>query len=384
MRIAIVSETWAPEINGVAHTLGHFARYLLEHEVTIQLIRPRPADASREPGIERELHVRAIPLPVYAGVHVGVPARKRLQRLWHEARPDAVYIATEGPLGWAALSAARRLAIPTISGFHTNFDQYTSSYSLGWLRYIVHRGLRYFHNRSQATLVPTHTQAEQLTRRGYRNVKVLGRGIDCTLFNPNKRDDALRSTWGADAQPVALYVGRLATEKNVTLLVNAIHAMQKVQPALIPVLVGDGPQRSRLQRLLPQAIFTGSLTGEALAQHYASADIFLFPSQSETYGNVVPEAMASGLAIVAFRYAAAAELIHNGRNGCLAEFGNTSDFIKSAVELCQHSSRYSRLGREARKSVEDLAWSRVGDTFLHHLLAVQQSDYVNTPRAFHT
>ncbi|GAB2799839.1 glycosyltransferase family 1 protein [Halomonas shantousis] len=380
MRVAIVSETWAPEINGVAHTLGHLAEYLLEHNIALQLIRPSPEDGGQEQGIECDLQVRAFPLPLYASVHIGVPCRTRLINFWREARPDVAYIATEGPLGWAALSAARRLSIPAVSGFHTNFDKYTSSYSLGWLRNIVHRGLRHFHNRSQATLVPTLAQAEQLTQQGYRNVKVLGRGIDCAVFSPRKRDASLRGQWGAaDHQPVALYVGRLAAEKNVTLLAESIHAMQKVQPNLVPVMVGDGPQRPQLERLLPQAVFTGPLRGEALARHYASADIFLFPSQSETYGNVIPEAMASGLAIVAFRYAAAAELIRSGYNGRLAELEDTAGFIDMAVELCQHPAMYARLGRAARESVEDLGWSRIGEMFLDYLLAARQTEQQVAP-----
>ncbi|OLO05457.1 glycosyltransferase family 4 protein [Salinicola socius] len=384
MRIALVSETWAPEVNGVAHTLSHLASHLVSKGVLLQLIRPDPADAKLDPLAERDVHVRGIALPIYADVHVGLPCRRRLMRLWRQERPDAIYIATEGPLGWSALNAARRLQIPVVSGFHTNFDQYASNYHLGWSIPIARRGLRYFHNRCEATLVPTSAQKQTLERSGYRRVSVLARGVDAVRYNPGHRDAELRRRWGAGPQqPVALYVGRLAAEKNIDLLAETMAAMQRANPSLVQVLVGDGPARKTIARRLPDAIFTGFQTGEALASHYASADMFIFPSLSETFGNVVPEAMASGLAVVAFDHAAAKELITDGVDGRLIAPEGNQDFMDAASELCRQPAFYARLGRQARQRASGLSWAHIGDRFLAHLIQVQGTQHAATHSTSH-
>jgi len=379
MRIALVSETWAPEVNGVAHTLSHFASHLASKGVLLQLIRPDPADGKHDALAERDVHVRGVALPIYADVHVGWPCRRRLMRLWRHERPDAIYIATEGPLGWSALNAARRLHIPVVSGFHTNFDQYASSYHLGWSIPLARRGMRYFHNRCEATLVPTAAQRQALEDAGYRRVSVLARGVDANRYRPSRRNADLRRQWGAEPdQPVALYVGRLASEKNIELLASTMAAMQRAQPKLVQVVVGDGPARKTIARRLPNAIFTGFQSGEMLASHYASADLFIFPSLSETFGNVVPEAMASGLAVVAFDYAAAKELITHDVNGCLVPLGDDQGFIEAASELCAQPELYARLGEEARKRASSLSWAHIGDRFLAHLIQVQEAGHAAT------
>lgn len=384
MRIALVSETWAPEVNGVAHTLSHLASHLVSKGVSLQLIRPDPADGARDALAERDVHVRGIALPIYADVHIGLPCRRRLIKLWRQERPDAIYIATEGPLGWSALNAARRLHIPVVSGFHTNFDQYASNYRLGWSIPIARRGLRYFHNRCEATLVPTSAQRQALEDVGYRRVSVMARGVDAQRYTPECRDADLRRQWGAGPhQPVALYVGRLASEKNINLLADTMAAMQHANPALIQVLVGDGPARKTIAQRLPDAIFTGFQTGEALARHYASADMFIFPSLSETFGNVVPEAMASGLAVVAFEHAAAKELITDDVDGCLVSPGDDEDFIQTASDLCRQPARYARLGRQARQRASSLSWARIGDRFLAHLIQVQGTQHAATHTTSH-
>ncbi|WP_110687391.1 glycosyltransferase family 4 protein [Salinicola aestuarinus] len=373
MRIALVSETWSPEVNGVAHTLSHLASHLVSKGITLQLIRPEPTGGERDSLMERDLHVRGIALPIYADVHVGVPCRRRLIRFWRQERPDAIYIATEGPLGWSALNAARKLAIPIVSGFHTNFDQYAANYGLGWSIPIAQRGLRYFHNRCGATLVPTHEQRKALETRGYRNVSVLARGVDAHRYTPSRRDADLRREWGVGPhQPVALYAGRLASEKNIELLADAMSAMQQANPTLVQVLVGDGPARKTLAQRLPDAIFTGFQKGEALARHYASADIFVFPSLSETFGNVVPEAMASGLAVVAFEHAAAKELITRDIDGCLVSPGDRAGFVDAARTLSCQPAVYARLGRQARERAASLSWANIGDRFLAHLIQAQR------------
>lgn len=374
MRICFVSETWSPDINGVAHTLGHLSRELDARNITLQLVRPRPDNGRRAEGIEDELQVSGFHLPGYKAVKLGLPAGRALARLWRDSRPDAVYIATEGPLGWSALRQARRMGLPVASGFHTNFDHYAGDYGFAWLKRPVTAVLRHFHNRTGATLVPTATQVRALSAQGFDNVQVMSRGIDANHFSPEKRDPELRRTWGVgENQPVALHVGRLASEKNLDLLVESVQAMQEVQPDLVTVIVGDGPLRESLQQRLPEAVFTGFINRESLARHYASADIFVFPSCSETYGNVVAEAMASSLGVVAFDHAAASELITSGRQGLTARVGDQKGFIDHAVSLCQHPASYGQLGRQARQRVASNGWDRIADDFLRILLSLQET-----------
>lgn len=367
MRICLVSETWSPDINGVAHTLGQLGTELRRRGVALQLIRPRPADVAvpRAEGMEAELRVHGLGLPGYRQVRIGLPATATIQRLWRQQRPTAVYLATQGPLGWSALRAAERLDIPVVSGWHTNFDHYCRDYGLPWLAPLVLRRLRHFHNRTAATLVPTRSQAEALAGRGFANLRVMARGIDGERFSPAHRDPALRAAWGSDAhRPVALHVGRLAAEKNLDLLRDTFTAMLAARPDMTLVVVGDGPGRAALQRALPDAHFAGFVDRESLVRHYASADLFVFPSISETWGNVVLEAMASGLAVVAFRHAAGAELIDDDLNGVSLAVGDEAGFREAAATLCQQPARYARLGRAARERALTYRWSAIADTFL--------------------
>ncbi|WP_163558287.1 glycosyltransferase family 1 protein [Halomonas sp. NO4] len=382
MRICLVSETWPPDINGVAHTLNHLAEELHGRGIALQLIRPRPRLArhrQRRAGMQAELQVRGLGLPGYREVRIGLPAPRRLLRLWREQRPDVVYLATQGPLGWSARRIARRLGIPVVAGWHTNFDHYCRAYGLPWLAPAMLAGLRRFHNGCAATLVPTHAQAETLAERGFANLAVMARGIDGERFSPAHRDPELRERWGVDAHtPVALYVGRLAWEKNLALLETCFLALREARPEMALVIVGDGPARARLEAALPEAHFTGFVPREALARHYASADLFLFPSLSETWGNVVLEAMASGLAVVAYRHAAAAELFTPERNGVVVPPGDDDAFRRAAVTLGQQPARYARLGRAARQRALECRWSAIADTFLAVLDHARESPHETT------
>jgi glycosyltransferase involved in cell wall biosynthesis len=309
LRIALVTETYAPEINGVAMTLSRMVQGLLARGHRIQIVRPRQSradEASHSPNHE-EVLVRGAAIPGYDGLHFGLPARSRLHRLWSRQRPDAVHVATEGPLGWSAVSAARRLGIPVTSDFHTNFDHYSGHYGVGWLRRPVAAYLQRFHNRTAATFVPTREMSCALTARGYRQVEVIAREIDTACFNPSRRSAALRGAWGLGESGLAvIWVGRLAPEKNIPLVLAAFEKIRLTNQDARLIIVGDGPMRKSLQERHPDYIFAGMRVGDDLAAHYASGDLFLFSSLSETYGNVTLEAMASGLCMVAYEYAAAA------------------------------------------------------------------------------
>jgi glycosyltransferase involved in cell wall biosynthesis len=282
-----------------------------------------------------------------------------------------VHLVTEGPLGWSALSAARALGIPVASDFHTNFHSYTAHYGVGWLKRPVTSYLRRLHNQCRCTIVPTVDLRDELSDLGFENLLIVARGVDAELFNPGRRCPILRQSWRASASdPVALFVSRIAPEKNLHLVLETYEAIRHANPRVKLVVVGDGPERLRLQQRYPDAIFAGTRHGTDLAAHYASADIFLFPSLTETYGNVTVEALASGLAVVSFHYAAARQHIRHNVNGVTVPCGDREDFIRAAIALACDSDRRARLGDAARASMVRVDWSYIVGEFERALAGV--------------
>ncbi|MEP6485077.1 MAG: glycosyltransferase family 1 protein [Rudaea sp.] len=369
MRVAIVTETYPPEINGVALTVSALARGLQRAGHDVQIIRPR------QPGFDAEsanddVLMRGMRMPRYPGLRFGFPARRRLHALWKSGRPDALYVATEGPLGGSALRAARALGIPSCTGFHTRFDEFARYYGLGWMTPVVLAYLRRFHLRGDTTLVPTAELADFLKNNGFDNVQLLRRAVDTRLFSPARRDDELRAHWGlSNNQLAVIHVGRLAVEKNLQLAVRAFRAIQAHRADAKFIWVGDGPMRATLQAQNPDFIFCGMQRGEALAAHYASGDLFLFPSITETFGNVTIEAMASGVPTVAFNYGAAREHMSD-RCGRRVAFADDAKFVDAAVELAIDDVTRAAMGKAARAAVDMLDPHSVSARFAEMLAAI--------------
>ena len=365
MRIAIVTETWPPEINGVALTVQSLAQGLAALGHSIEVVRPRQDDegAASIAGLDH-LPMPGAALPRYPGLRFGLPAHRQLHRRWSRQRPDVLYIATEGPLGLTALGAARRLGVPASTGFHTRFDDYARFYGFGFLTPIVYAYLRRFHNRADATIVPTAELAEFLESNRFRNVRLLRRAVDTKLFHPSRRDEALRAEWGLRENGIAvIYIGRIAPEKNLDLAVRAFRAIQARHPGAKFVLVGDGPARKPLSIAHPDFVFAGMRRGNDLARHYASGDLFLFPSLSETFGNVTLEALASGVPVVAYDYGAAREHMKASDVGACIAQDDADGFVAAAIALADDTPRRLRLRESARAAVEALDPASVASSF---------------------
>ena len=362
IKVAIVTETYPPEVNGVASTVARFVQGLeaLGHDIT--LVRPRQ-EKNDEPTNELhfcEILVPGVPIPGYSSLKIGLPQKSLLLKKWTANRPNLIHIVTEGPLGWSALEVAKKLDIPVCSDFRTNFDAYSAHYGMSWFKGLIQRYLRYFHNRCNFTMVPTQALKNHLLGSGFERLRVLARGIDTELFSPAKRSQDLRKSWGVDdRQKVVLYVGRLASEKNLQVTVDAFKAMLAVNPSLKMVWVGDGPQRGALELSCPNSIFAGIQTGDALAKYYASGDIFLFSSLSETFGNVTLEAMASGLAVIAYDYAAARQYIEQEVNGFIVRPNDTSSFIDQGISLARDEVDLKSVREKAREITLEISWSKV-------------------------
>ncbi|CAN7269961.1 glycosyltransferase family 1 protein [Variovorax sp. LjRoot84] len=362
LRIALVTETYPPEVNGVALTLQRIVEGLHAHHHDIQLVRPRQTveDMALRADRFHEVLMRGFPIPRYPEMKMGVPSKKALVALWSRRRPDLVYIATEGPLGWSALQAAAVLKLPVCSDFRTNFHAYSRHYGIGWLQRPIMGYLRKFHNRTAFTMVPSERLRVELATNGFQRLVLVSRGVDTALFDPARRSEELRRAWGVEPGTfVVLYVGRLAPEKNLGALASAFFAMRRAHPATRLVVVGDGPARHTLVSAIPDAIFAGTRYGEDLAAHYASADAFLFPSMTETFGNVTLEALASGLPVLAYDYAAAGQLIRSDENGLLARLGDEPEFIRQAVRLAAEREHAQRMALNARQTANELGWERI-------------------------
>ena len=367
LRIAFVTETWPPEVNGVALSCWNLLGKLDELGLTVQLVRPRQPSDHPESGLDVPRPSRAAPLlvggiglPFYPGLRVGLPVLRRLLGSWTHERPDLVHVATEGPLGLAALLAARRLRLPVVSDYHTHFDLYGKAFGVPLAGKVMAHWLKAFHDRCDLTLVPSRQLRVDLLKRSWSRVEVLGRGLDHQQFNPARRRHWLREIWGAAPDdPVVLLVSRLSAEKNLAHALQAFSLMQEANPACKLVVVGDGPLSHQLLHQVPSARFCGVRRGNELANHYASADIFLFPSLSETWGNVVPEALASGLAVLAYAHGAAAELVRHDTNGLLADPSRPASFHELALRLAVDPALVRRLRDAAPEATHHLDWGRI-------------------------
>ncbi|GAB3513734.1 glycosyltransferase family 4 protein [Pseudoxanthomonas daejeonensis] len=366
MRYALVTETWPPEVNGVALTVQGLAHGLRARGHAVEVVRPRqpadPLDDAERDGTIATLLLRGAALPGYPGLRFGLPATRTLVRHWKHSPPDAIYVATEGPLGWSALRAAARLGMPVASGFHTRFDHYMRDYGMPWLEGMALAWMRRFHNRADATLVPTTELQDFLRASGFERVVRLARAVDASLLSPARRSDMLRASWGAGADTlVVIHVGRIAPEKNLDLAVRAFRAIQQQRPQARMVWVGDGPAREALARANPDFVFCGVQRGTDLARHFASGDLFLFPSRSETFGNVTLEAMASGVPTVAFDSGAAREHLCDGVHGAVV--ARDEDFIAGAVRLADDDAALRAMGPAARAAMLRLRPEQVAADF---------------------
>jgi len=358
LRIAYVTETYPPELNGVSLTVERTVRYLRGRGHNVELIRPRQPGEARLDGSD-ELRTFGCPIPVYREMRFGLSRIGPLLRRFERTQPQLVHLATPGPLAWAALAAARALAIPTTSDFRTNFHQYSRYYGLGAFATQLLGLLRRFHNLTQRTFVPTRATARDLGAAGFHNLTTVGRGVDTERFSPARRSAALRRQWQAGSAPVLLMVGRVAAEKNVELGLRAFELARQSQPDLRLVVVGDGPARSRLQSAHPEARFVGVQRGAELAAHYASADLFLFPSLSDTFGNVVMEALASALPVVSFGVAAPAEHVADGISGRLVAAGDEAAFIAAVAALTAPGSAIESMRKGALAAAHRATWPEV-------------------------
>jgi glycosyltransferase involved in cell wall biosynthesis len=348
VRIALVTDTYTPQVNGVTTVVVRIANVLREFGHKVLVVAPRyPGDSAVDPG---ELRIPSAPFPPYPAIRLSLPQFGAVARFLDAFEPDVVHLATEGPLGLTGRRYAVRRGIPLVTSYHTNFPQYARHYGASFVEPLVWKWLRWFHRPAVLTQTPGEAVAAELERRGIGRPIVWGRGVDTMHFHPGRRSAGWRR-WlaGGDDTAIVLHVGRLAPEKNIDVLAEAwIAARERVGQRATFVLAGEGPETRRLLTHLPWVRQLGFLDRGKLADVYASADICVLPSRTETCGLVALEAMASGLAVVAADAGGFRESITHGENGLLVAPEDATGFAAEILSLVIAPQRRAEIARAAR------------------------------------
>ena len=367
MRIAVVTETYPPEVNGVSLTVQGLVNGMTEdgHEMLARAAVPagcfNAAVTATDSRTARERR-RAAEIP---RLEIWISRGPRPKKVVRRAAPGCSLCRDRRTtrLVRRANRASARHSVAT--GFHTRFDAYAGAYGLGPLTPLVRYWLRRLHNASGATVVPTPELREWLERHGFQRVRVVARGVDAILFDPARRRQKLRERWGVLPDGLAvIYVGRIAAEKNLSLAIEAFRRIREKRPDARFIWVGTGPLAVRLRQEHPDFIFAGLRLGEDLAEHFASADLFLFPSQTETFGNVTIEAMASGVPTIAFDYGAVRAHLCNREHGRFVASGDDAAFIAAAVEVATDAGQRRLMSAAARRVALALKPERVAREFI--------------------
>ncbi len=360
MRVTLVTETYFPQVNGVSRTLGQLVRVLTEAGDSVQLIQP---DYGEPPRATSDRLVRSINLPFYRELFLPLPPFGSVHKAIEAFQPDLVHIATEATLGLSVLRHVLRRRIPTVSSFHTNFDQYSAHYRIGWLKGPIWRYLRWFHNKTLETYAPSRATIHDLEARGLQRLVLWPRGVDGRLFRPDRPGrETIRSSLGFDPEHVVIgHVSRIAAEKNVGYLGEALQQVEEARPNVRLLIVGDGPARPGLEKRLGKAArFVGYRKGDDLADHYAAADLFAFASLTETFGNVILEAMSSGLPVVAVRAGGPGEIVQEGVTGRLVDPDEpASAFAERLIQLVDRVEERRAMAEAARTYAQSQTWDAI-------------------------
>ncbi|MGQ9681752.1 MAG: glycosyltransferase family 4 protein [Anaerolineae bacterium] len=367
MRIAFLAETFLPKWDGVTTALCHLLRHLQDRGHTSLMFAPRGAP-SHYAGTSI-IGLSSYPFPLYPELML-IPPLVDVQEQLAAFRPDLVHLVNPVSLGLAGMHQARGLGVPIVASYHTDIPGYAARYGFGILREPLWTYLRWLHNGADLNLCPSRYTQRELQARGFERVRVWARGVDAEHFSPRRRslDWRNRLTAGCPDAPLLLYVGRLAPEKRIEWLRPVLAALPEVRLAI----VGDGPSRPALEELFAgtRTVFTGYLQGEDLARAYAAADLFAFPSANETFGNVVLEAMASGLPVVAPRSGGPVDHVRDGHNGFLCAPDDPENFVAIVRRLVQDDALRRALGVWARAYATTQSWATILDALLDEYAAL--------------
>ncbi|MCM3759883.1 glycosyltransferase family 1 protein [Alkalihalobacillus oceani] len=360
MRIAIFSDTYAPEVNGVARTLKRYTNYLDTKGIEYRLFVPESrTPVPKVPHIERFM---SIPFLFYPDCRLALPNPLYIRQALDEFKPTLIHVATPFNLGLFGLHYGKKHHIPMVASYHTHFDDYLAYYHATLFKKWIWKYLHWFHHSFDRVYVPSESTKQKLIDRDFHpSIDIWGRGVNHQFFSPVKKSNHVRKKYRIKEKNILLYVGRVAPEKDVHIVLETFHALPahiKKQTHLL--LVGDGPLFQSLSaKAHPQITWTGFLEGEALSEVYASSDLFLFPSPTETFGNVVLEAQSSGLPVIGARAGGVQHLVSHGVNGFLCEAKDTKSFAHYTTLLLEQKSLRRSFSEKSRAFALTLSWDEI-------------------------
>ncbi|PLR85572.1 glycosyltransferase family 1 protein [Bacillus canaveralius] len=364
MKIAIFTDTYDPDINGVARTLKRFTNYLSDQNITFKIFAPKTQTGEY---VSDHIHrFKSLPFFIYPECRLAFPNLLHLKSELEHFSPDLIHVATPFNIGLCGIYYAKKLNIPLVGSYHTNFDYYLQFYNLEFLSTIVWKYMNWFHRPFKKLFVPSPETLNQLKRHGFTNLEIWGRGVDCQLFHPHYDKLKVRKNYGIKRKYLLTYVGRLAPEKDLQTLLATAHILPaQISGQIQWLIIGDGPLREDLESEAPDnMLFTGYLKGQDLAEVYSASDLFVFPSPTETFGNVVLEALASGTPVVGADSGGVKNIIQEGVTGNLCTPGNAQEFANAITQLIKNDSLRTQMGFEGRKYALTQSW----DTIFEHLL----------------
>jgi phosphatidylinositol alpha 1,6-mannosyltransferase len=351
VRVALLAESFLPHMNGVTGSVLHVLRHLAEAGHETLVIAPKSGDVTADLHGARAELLRSVPLPSYPEVRVVFARAARLGALLREFRPDVVHLASPFVLGWQGLAAAEALKIPSVAVYQTDVIAYAQKYGLPQATALVAGHVTRLHRRATLTLAPSSASSRQLEGLGVDRIRRWGRGVDAVRFAPAHRDEAWREAVAPGGERIVGYVGRLAPEKQV----DDLRALADL-PGTRLVIVGDGPSRPALEKAIPDAVFTGHLSGHDLARAMAGFDVFVHPGESETFGQTIQEALASGVPVVATGVGGPLDLVRSSVDGWLYRPGDLDDLRARVAHLVGDDSKRQAFARAARAAVAGRTW----------------------------
>jgi len=372
MRIAIFTDTFYPDINGVAQTLKRLTNFLENQNITFKLFAPHsPTEELASCHIHRS---KSLSFFMYPECRLAFPNLSQMKSELLNFLPDLIHVATPFNIGLCGVYFSKKLNIPLVGSYHTNFDHYLQSYSLSFLSKLHWNYMHWFYQSCKKIFVPSSVTFQLLKQHGFTNLELWPRGVDCQLFHPYYDKKSVKNRYIRGDSYLLTYVGRLAPEKDLsTLLAAAKSIPSDINQRIHWLIIGDGPLREELETQAPgNMTFTGYLDGDRLAEVYAASDLFVFPSASETFGNVVLESLASGTPVIGAKSGGVQNIIKPGVTGLLCNPGNVHDFSEAILQLLTNEPLRGKMGTSGRNYALTQSWDHILNNLIFHYTDVIQ------------
>lgn len=374
MRIAIFTDTFYPEVNGVANTLKKFTHYLESQQISYKVFAPvAPPNEYISDHIHR---FKSLPFFLYPECRLAIPNILQLKTEIEQFSPDLIHVATPFTVGLSGVYFAKKFNIPLVGSYHTDFNNYLQFYDLQFLAKPLWKYMKWFHRSFEKLFVPSIDTLEKLNSRGFSNLEIWPRGVDCQAYHPYYEKEMIRNRYSISEKFILTYVGRLAPEKDLKTLMKVASSLPpEINEQVHWLIAGDGPLLEELKMTaLPNMTFTGYMKGVELAEIYSTSDLFVFPSPTETFGNVVLEALASGTPVIGANAGGVKNIISTGTIGYLCEPGNAADFTKSIHHLLDNEPLRLQMAGNARRYALTQKWDQIFEEVIH-----QYSSVINKP-----